>query len=349
MALEQRCPVVLLCCGAFSPITHGHTEMFEIARNFLERTGNHIVISGVISPSHDSHPMSTVVSSTDRIAMCNMAVKKHLWLSVDTWESSQSGWVKIIKVLHQVSNRIKSDYGVEDSKVNNINFKHSKYAHSAVTLQPNGSLQHQVLQNGTTAVRSSSIMPCTMINSVKQDDGLELNEASEAEEGIAFNRLSNNFHKMCCAPPAVAFNLQDNLIYGAAYDLRRTKVMLLCGGDFLESFGLPGLWTDEEISEIVSEYGIVCIPRVVVSDNGNKGQYMRNALDRLQKIFCHVQGTVIIVNDARRAAIAHISSTKCRNAIKEKRLDEVEGMLDPSVLNYIIKRGLYVSKQDGKR
>jgi len=52
----------------------------EIARNFLERTGNHIVISGVLSPSHDSYSATNLASSRDRLAMCSIALKKHLWL-----------------------------------------------------------------------------------------------------------------------------------------------------------------------------------------------------------------------------------------------------------------------------
>ena len=37
------------------------------------------------------------------------------------------------------------------------------------------------------------------------------------------------------------------MVYGAAYDLRRTKVMLLCNGDLLESFGVQGFWQDKEV------------------------------------------------------------------------------------------------------
>ncbi|OUC46719.1 nicotinate-nucleotide adenylyltransferase [Trichinella nativa] len=39
------------------------------------------------------------------------------------------------------------------------------------------------------------------------------------------------------------------------------QIMLLCGADFLESFSIPGLWTSEDIEEIVKTFGLVVITR----------------------------------------------------------------------------------------
>ena len=36
---------------------------------------------------------------------------------------------------------------------------------------------------------------------------------------------------------------------------------LLCGGDLLESFAVPGLWNEEDLESIVRDYGIVVISR----------------------------------------------------------------------------------------
>lgn len=87
----------------------------------------------------------------------------------------------VCNVFQVLTNPFQSDYGVDESKVSRINYKHSRYAHSAVTLQPNGSYQHQVLPE-INSVNQSSIIPCSIISSVKQDDGLELNEASEQDQ-----------------------------------------------------------------------------------------------------------------------------------------------------------------------
>jgi len=69
---------------------------------------------------------------------------------------------------------------------------------------------------------------------------------------------------------------------------------------------------NRQISEIVGEYGIVCIPRAQGAAEEQAGEKMRAALDRLQGIFRRVRGTVIIVNDPKRDAIAHVSATKLR-------------------------------------
>ena len=49
------------------------------------------------------------------------------------------------------------------------------------------------------------------------------------------------------------------MVYGATFDLRRTKVMLLCGSDFLESFGVSGLWSDEDVSVLMQYCRLLCL------------------------------------------------------------------------------------------
>ncbi|KYO31495.1 nicotinamide/nicotinic acid mononucleotide adenylyltransferase 1 isoform A [Alligator mississippiensis] len=39
------------------------------------------------------------------------------------------------------------------------------------------------------------------------------------------------------------------------------QIKLLCGSDIVESFGVPNLWKSEDITEIVADYGLVCINR----------------------------------------------------------------------------------------
>ncbi|XP_020901256.1 nicotinamide/nicotinic acid mononucleotide adenylyltransferase 3 isoform X2 [Exaiptasia diaphana] len=51
------------------------------------------------------------------------------------------------------------------------------------------------------------------------------------------------------------------------------KVKLLCGGDLLESFAVPDLWSDEHIKKIVSENGIVVINRY----GSNPEQFIYNS------------------------------------------------------------------------
>ena len=54
------------------------------------------------------------------------------------------------------------------------------------------------------------------------------------------------------------------MVYGAAYDLRRTRVMLLCGSDLLESFGVAGLWSDEDVSAAAKAISLkIVVPLVI--------------------------------------------------------------------------------------
>lgn len=39
------------------------------------------------------------------------------------------------------------------------------------------------------------------------------------------------------------------------------QIKLLCGSDLLESFGTPGLWSDEDIEAIVGNHGLLVVSR----------------------------------------------------------------------------------------
>lgn len=128
--------------------------------------------------------------------------------------------------------------------------------------------------------------------------------------------------------------------------------MLLCGGDLLESFATPGLWKEEDVKKIVSDFGIVCIPRHQTSNMDHKfsnarcttderAEKMRKSLDYLYNITRNVSGTIILVNDNKHPDIAHISSTKCRQAIMRGTSD-ASSLVIPSVLNYIKQNNLYL-------
>ncbi|KAI0209397.1 Nicotinamide/nicotinic acid mononucleotide adenylyltransferase 1 [Lamellibrachia satsuma] len=71
-------------------------------------------------------------------------------------------------------------------------------------------------------------------------------------------------------------NLNDN----SATTAGPLQVKLLCGADLLESFGIPGVWKDEDIEEIVSKFGLVIITRE--GSNPEKFIYESDVLTRFQ-------------------------------------------------------------------
>uniref|UniRef100_A0A4W6CGT3 Nicotinamide-nucleotide adenylyltransferase n=1 Tax=Lates calcarifer TaxID=8187 RepID=A0A4W6CGT3_LATCA len=57
--------------------------------------------------------------------------------------------------------------------------------------------------------------------------------------------------------------IEENYFEGSSHQKRRDspQLMLLCGADVLESFGIPNMWKQEDIAEIVGRFGLVCITR----------------------------------------------------------------------------------------
>ncbi|KAJ8920060.1 hypothetical protein NQ315_011714 [Exocentrus adspersus] len=107
------------------------------------------------------------------------------------------------------------------------------------------------------------------------------------------------------------------------------QVKLLCGGDLLESFATPGLWSDEDIENIVGQHGIVVISRA----NTNPLEFIYNS-DTLTKYMSNI---VIVTEWIRN----EISSTKIRRALR--RSESVRYLLPDPVIEYIQKYHLFGS------
>uniref|UniRef100_A0ACB8EED1 Nicotinamide/nicotinic acid mononucleotide adenylyltransferase 1 n=1 Tax=Sphaerodactylus townsendi TaxID=933632 RepID=A0ACB8EED1_9SAUR len=110
------------------------------------------------------------------------------------------------------------------------------------------------------------------------------------------------------------------------------QLKLLCGTDILESFAVPNLWKREDISEILTDYGMVCITRA-----GNQAQkfiYESDILWRRKENIHLVEEW--ISND--------ISATKIRRALRRRQ--SVRYLVPDSVLAYIEKHKLYSEESE---
>ncbi|KAL4231680.1 Nicotinamide/nicotinic acid mononucleotide adenylyltransferase 1 [Mactra antiquata] len=112
------------------------------------------------------------------------------------------------------------------------------------------------------------------------------------------------------------------------------QLKLLCGGDLLESFAVPGLWAEEDIEEIITNYGLVCITRH--GSDPRKFIYDSDVLTRLQDHITIV--TEWIQQD--------ISSTKIRTALR--RNQSVKYLIQDSVIDFIRENGMYGVDKDNK-
>uniref|UniRef100_A0A0D9S8P3 Nicotinamide-nucleotide adenylyltransferase n=1 Tax=Chlorocebus sabaeus TaxID=60711 RepID=A0A0D9S8P3_CHLSB len=112
------------------------------------------------------------------------------------------------------------------------------------------------------------------------------------------------------------------------------KVKLLCGADLLESFAVPNLWKSEDITQIVANYGLICVTRA-----GNDAQKFIYESDVLWK---H-RSNIHVVNEW---ITNDISSTKIRRALR--RGQSIRYLVPDLVQEYIEKHNLYSSESEDR-
>ncbi|XP_047396334.1 nicotinamide/nicotinic acid mononucleotide adenylyltransferase 1 [Sciurus carolinensis] len=112
------------------------------------------------------------------------------------------------------------------------------------------------------------------------------------------------------------------------------QVKLLCGADFLESFGVPNLWKSEDITRIVADYGLICVTR-----DGSDAQRFIYESDVLWR---H-QSNIHLVNEWINN---DISSTKIRRALR--RGQSIRYLVPDLVQEYIEKHDLYSSESEDR-
>ncbi|XP_066499449.1 nicotinamide/nicotinic acid mononucleotide adenylyltransferase 1-like [Hoplias malabaricus] len=113
------------------------------------------------------------------------------------------------------------------------------------------------------------------------------------------------------------------------------KLNLLCGADLLESFGVPNLWSPEDIAEIVGSYGVVVISRC--SSDAEK------FITQSELLHQHRENIHIV----REWVTNDISSTLVRQTLCRRQ--SVRYLLPDSVVDYIQDRHLYSKKQEEKK
>lgn len=129
---------------------------------------------------------------------------------------------------------------------------------------------------------------------------------------------------------------EENFTEGSSHHKRRDgpQLMLLCGADVLESFGVPNLWKQEDIAEIVGHYGLVCITR-----SGNDPHKFINQSDILWK---HRKNIHVV----HEWVTNEISATHVRRSLRRRR--SVRYLLPDAVLYYIQEHSLYSAESERK-
>jgi len=101
--------IALVEFGCFNPPTNMHLRVFETAKTSLEQAG-HNVKAGIISPAHDKYGKSSLIPSTHRVAMCQLAVKSSPWLRCEDYETKQPEWSYTSNVLDHYSKELNKEF-----------------------------------------------------------------------------------------------------------------------------------------------------------------------------------------------------------------------------------------------
>lgn len=130
--------------------------------------------------------------------------------------------------------------------------------------------------------------------------------------------------------------IEENYFEGSSHHKRRDgpQLMLLCGADVLESFGVPNLWKQEDIAEIVGRYGLVCITRS--GSDPNKFIHQSDTLWKYRR-------NIHVVHEW---VTNEISATHVRRSLRRGR--SVRYLLPDGVVHYIQEQGLYSAESEQK-
>ncbi|CAL9733814.1 nicotinamide/nicotinic acid mononucleotide adenylyltransferase 1 [Monosporozyma servazzii] len=110
------------------------------------------------------------------------------------------------------------------------------------------------------------------------------------------------------------------------------KIMLLAGGDLIESMGEPNVWADADLHHILGNYGCLIVERT--------GSDVRSFLLSHDIMYEHRRNVLVI----KQLIYNDISSTKVRLFIR--RGMSVQYLLPNSVIRYLQEHKLYVNQSE---
>jgi nicotinamide mononucleotide adenylyltransferase len=110
------------------------------------------------------------------------------------------------------------------------------------------------------------------------------------------------------------------------------KIMLLAGGDLIESMGEPNVWADADLHHILGRYGCIIVERT--------GSDVRSFLLSHDIMYEHRRNVLVI----KQLIYNDISSTKVRLFLRRNM--SVQYLLPNSVIRYIFEHGLYVNERE---
>ncbi|XP_040860113.1 nicotinamide/nicotinic acid mononucleotide adenylyltransferase 3 [Ochotona curzoniae] len=157
---------------------------------------------------------------------------------------------------------------------------------------------------------------------------------SEQAQWVETVKVLRHHHRqlLTSPPPMGAPDTSSKALSSASAAAPELK--LLCGADFLKSFGVPGLWEEAHVQEIVSKFGVVCVGRV-----GHDAEAYIADLPILRRHRHNIHVAHAPVQNA-------LSATYVRQALAQGH--SVRYLLPDAVLAYIQMHRLYLGSASAR-
>ncbi|KAI9577231.1 nicotinamide/nicotinic acid mononucleotide adenylyltransferase 3 isoform X1 [Glossina fuscipes] len=129
------------------------------------------------------------------------------------------------------------------------------------------------------------------------------------------------------------------------------QLKLLCGADMLESFGVPGLWSDADIEDIVAHHGLVVVtrsganPEKFIFDSDVLTKYQRNITLVINWVPNDVSSTVIRRLLARGQSVKYLINDMVIEYIRQNGLFQCKTKYLSPPLEYNISNVLFLNQQ----
>ncbi|VUZ49272.1 unnamed protein product [Hymenolepis diminuta] len=345
--------VVLVACGSFNPITTMHLRMMEIARDAVEKTWSfsqsqsqsqievfaststdslspsstsspslfnprrQIVVAGVMSPVSDGYAKAGLASAESRCRLARLACSTTSdWIAVDSWEAAQPNWTPTREVLKhlkarltRISRRLNAEAGIsvrtDSPQVSKEDdFEDPRFGETIGSQETTGS------SNNTASLQHSG----SATNAWLSAHLCAVREVVAKAEA----RQSSLCH---CGRKPTDTSVDAPTVFPSV------RVKLVCGADLLESFVTTNLWSEEDITTLVRDYGIVCISRP--GSNAARLLYEMDILSQYEQ-------NVILATEWSQNGL---SATVVRRALA--RGQSVRYLVPDAALEEIYSRGLY--------
>ncbi|KAF8562520.1 hypothetical protein P879_11605 [Paragonimus westermani] len=209
------------------------------------------VVGGILSPVSDGYAKPDLIPSAVRVELARLACQFHSdWLVVDNWEASQPTWTRTRIVVDRLQSLIDEICCKLNGMENDVQ--------DSIRVPPN-SPPRPILEGHVDG--NYSEVPCCLAT-----ESWLIKCLSQAAH--PFSEFGHSVECQCYygseKPQTVVCNTRKLWSSSASCAsckpvkmcYPRPRVKLVCGADVLQSFGVPNLWSEEDVrlSVLISTY-----------------------------------------------------------------------------------------------